>query len=212
MRKLLQVLIAFGFIEITFFSVIYATDLSKGIILDIPQETLERQFGKIPVSLLTHQDSVCMASYRFTADTLKVLAIMVEWSNRHGTYSRATFDSMLFSRNVYPGGSVADYYYEVSYGKLNVVGEVINWYNAGIYTPYFDFEDLFPVLDPTIDYSKYDGDHDGNVDAVIFIRSGNGQEDSQDWNDIWSYAMVYALGSGPGPYDGVRIPQMEYLS
>ena len=207
MRKLLQVLVVFGFVVLTVYAFSYAVDLSRGIILDIPQETLERQFGKVPVSQLTHQDSVAMASYRFTADTLKVLAIMVEWSNRHGTYSRATFDSMLFSRNVYPDGSVADYYYEVSYGKLNVVGDVINWYNAGIYTPYFDFEDLFPVLDPTIDYSRYDGDHDGNVDAVVFIRSGNGQEDSQDWNDIWSYAMVYSLGSGPGPYDDMYIPR-----
>ena len=207
LRRLLQVLVVFGFVVLTVYAFSYAVDLSRGIILDIPQEKLERQFGKVPASLLTHQDSVSMASYRFTADTLKVLAIMVDWSNRHGTYSRATFDSMLFSRNVYPGGSVADYYYEVSYGKLNVVGDVINWYNAGFYTPSFNFESLFPILDPVIDYSKYDGDEDGNVDAVIFIRSGNGQEDSQNWNDIWSYAMVYPLGSGPGPYDGMRIPR-----
>lgn len=207
MKRLFQVLISFWLIAMSGYRLTGAVDLSRGIILDIPPEKVEQQFGKIPVSQLSHQDSLSMASYRFTADTLKVLAIMVEWSNRYGTYSRATFDSLLFSRNVYPGGSVADYFYEVSYGKLNVTGDVINWYNAGSYDPYFDFEWLFPDLDPVIDYSKYDGDHDGNVDAVVFIRSGNGQEDSQDLNDIWSYAMVYALGSGPGPYDGVHIPR-----
>ncbi len=207
MRRVFLVFVVLGLVEVAFFAATYAVDLSRGVILDIPQERLERQFGKIPTSQLTREDSLAMASYRFTADTLKVLAVMVDWSNRHGIYSRETFDSMLFSRNVYPGGSVADYYYEVSYGKLNITGEVIDWYNAGIYTPYFDFENLFPELDLFIDYSQYDGDHDGNVDAVTFIRSGNGQEDSQDWYDIWSYAMVYALGSGPGPFDGVRIPR-----
>ncbi len=207
MKRFLRVFIICGLFLIAVPGLISAVDLSRGIILDIPQEKAESQFGKIPPSQLTPQDSSAMASFRFTGDTLKVLAIMVEWSNRRGTYSRETFDSLLFSRNVYPGGSVADYCYEVSYGKLNVVGEVRNWYNAGLYSAYYDFEKLFPILDPVIDYSQFDGNQDGDVDAVIFIRSGNGQEDSQDWNDIWSFAMVYSPGSGSGPYDGMRMPR-----
>jgi M6 family metalloprotease-like protein len=207
MKRLLQVLIICGFMIIAFYGIISAVDLSRGIILDVPLEEIESQFGKIPVSQLTRQDSLAMASYRFTGDTLKVLAVMVEWSNRRGTYSRETLDSLLFSRDVFPGGSVADYFYEVSYGKLNVVGEVRDWYNAGNYAVWFDFESLFPILDPVIDYSQFDGNHDGDVDAVVFIRSGNGKEDSQDWDDIWSYAYIYAPGSGPGPYDGMQIPR-----
>lgn len=207
MKTLLRVLTMCGLFLIAVPGLISAVNLSRGIILDIPEEKIESQFGKIPPSQLTPQDSSAMASFRFTGDTLKVLAIMVEWSNRKGAYSRETFDSLLFSRDVFPGGSVADYFYEVSYGKLNVVGEVRNWYNAGIYSGYYDFEDLFPILDPVIDYSQFDANHDGDVDAVIFIRSGNGQEDSQDYYDIWSYAMVYPPGSGPGPYDGVYMPR-----
>jgi M6 family metalloprotease-like protein len=207
MKTMLRVLTVCGLVLIAVPGLISAVDLSRGIILDIPQEKVESQFGKIPPSQLTTQDSSAMASFRFTGDTLKVLAIMVEWSNRKGTYSRETYDSLLFSRNVFPGGSVADYCYEVSYGKLNVVGEVRNWYNAGIYLGYYNFENLFPILDPVIDYSQFDGNQDGDVDAVIFIRSGNGQEDSQDENDIWSYAMVYSPGSGPGPYDGKHMPR-----
>jgi M6 family metalloprotease-like protein len=184
-----------------------AIDLSRGILLDVPQEKIESQFGKMPASQLTRQDSLALASYRFTADTLKVLAILVEWSNRHGTYSRGTFDSMFFSKNVLPKGSIADYFYEVSYGQANIAGEVIDWYNAGTYSPYFDFEQLFAILDPVIDYSQFDGDHNGDVDAVTFIRSGNGEEDSQNPNDIWSYTYVYPPGSGPGPFDGVHIPR-----
>ena len=183
----------------------YGVDLSRGIILDIPQERIESQLGRLPLSQLTREDSLKIASYRFTGDTVKVLAILVDWSNRPHTYPKETFDSLLFSRDVFPRGSVADYYYEVSYGQVNVVGEARNWYNAGTYTPWFDFELLLYILDPVIDYSQFDANHDGDVDAVTFIRSRNGMEDSQNPNDIWSYAMVYPPGSGPGPFDGVYV-------
>jgi M6 family metalloprotease-like protein len=184
-----------------------AVDLSRGIVLDIPDNIAAAQFKQVPISRLTREDSAAISSYRFTADTLKVLAILVRWIDRPNTYSRATFDSMLFSRNVYPGGSVADYYNEVSYGKLVVVGDVREWYTASGYNSGYNFEQLLTELNPVIDFSKYDGDHNGDVDACIFIRSGNGQEDSRDYNDIWSYAMVYQPGGGPGPFDGMMVPR-----
>jgi M6 family metalloprotease-like protein len=183
-----------------------AADLSKAVILDVPDSKIESQFGKLPPSQLTREDSLAIASYRFTGDTLKVLAILVEWQDRPGTYAKEDFDSLLFSRGYLPGGSVADYYYEVSYGRLYVTGEVIDWCNVGYYDPGFDFEPLFFLLDDQIDYSQFDANHDGDVDAAVFIRSGNGEEDSGDPNDIWSYAYHYSPGHGPGPYDGVHIP------
>ena len=182
-----------------------AIDFSKGMILDVPQNIMDKQFGKIPASQLTRQDSIDIASFRFTSDTLKVLAILVKWTDRPNTYSKLTFDSLLFSRNVFPGGSVADYFYEVSYGKAIVVGQVIDWCKVGMYNPNYNFENLLPLLDPIIDYSQFDGNHDGDVDAVVFIRAGNGQEDSHNTNDIWSYAIVDPPGSGPGPFDGVHV-------
>lgn len=183
----------------------FAIDLSRSILLDIPPEKAEEQFGKLPPSQLTREDSIQMSSYRFTADTLKVLVIMVDWINRPHTYPRQTLDSLLFSRDFLPDGSVADYYHEVSYGQVTVVGQVVDWYNAGLYSGWFWFEDLLYYLDPVIDYSQFDGDGNGDVDAVTFLRSGNGEEDSQDPNDIWSYAMIYGEGEGPGPFDGVYV-------
>lgn len=205
MKRLVQIFVICVLAALMFPAFASAIDFSRGMILDVPQEVMERQFGKMPASQLTRQDSLDMAQYRFTADTLKILAILVEWDNRLHTYPKETFDSLLFSRDVFPGGSVADYFYEVSYGKAIVVGQVMNWYNAGWYTPYYDFEDLLPVLDPVIDYSQFDGDNDGDVDAVVFVRTGNGQENSHNTNDIWSYAYVYPPGSGPGPFDGMYV-------
>ena len=91
-----------------------AADLSRSMVYDLPRQEIEKWPGLAPGSQLTREDSLAIAAYRFDGDTAKVLAIMVEWIDRPGTYSQATFDSMLFSRDVYPGGSVADYYYEVS--------------------------------------------------------------------------------------------------
>ncbi len=185
----------------------HALDLSKSVILDIPDEIMTRQFGRIPPSQLTYEEQAAMDGFRYTGDTLRVLAVLVEWSNRVHTYSRGAFDTLLFSRNVLPYGSVADYFHEVSYGKMTVVGEVRDWYNAGMYYGgYYDFQSLMATLDPQIDYSQYDGNDDGDVDAVLFIRSGTGQEDSHDTWDIWSYAIVGSPGTGPS-YDGKHIPR-----
>ena len=207
MKKLVIVSLICGLIVTLVPGSSSAIDLSRGILLDIPEEKAEEQFGKLPASQLTEEELTRMSSYRFTADTLKVLAIMVEWINRPGTYPKETFDSLFFSRDFMPGGSIADYYYEVSYGQAIVVGEVIDWYDAGFYSGWFWFEDLFAILDPVIDYSQFDGDNNGDVDIAVFIRSGNGEEDSQDSWDIWSYAMIYPEGEGPGPFDGMHIPR-----
>jgi M6 family metalloprotease-like protein len=182
-----------------------AIDLSKGILLDIPDDVASRQFGKMPPSALTPDELEAIASFRFLADTLRLLVVPVEWNNRPHTWPVATIDSMLFSRNEYPGGSMADYFHEVSYGKAVVVGDVLDWYNAGTYTSYFDFEDILPAIDAMVDFSQYDGNDDGDVDAVIFLRAGTGEEDSQNPEDIWSYAFVYGPNGGPGPYDGKYI-------
>jgi M6 family metalloprotease-like protein len=185
----------------------YAVDLSKSVILDVPNEVMAKQFGKIPPLQLTPQEKAALDDFRYAGDTLKVLAILLDWSNRPHTYSRQTFDTLLFSRNVLPYGSVADYYHEVSYGKMAVVGEVIEWYNAGMYYGGYDFLSLLQTLDTQIDYSRFDGNNDGDVDAVLFIRSGTGQEDSHDPQDIWSYAVVGSPGTGAGPFDGKHVPR-----
>ncbi len=181
-----------------------AGDITRAIVYDAPREQLKAA-GLTPGSNLSAADSAAISSYRYDGDTMKVLVILVDWDNVPATYSRETIDSMLFSRNVYPGGSLADYFDEVSYDQLAVVGTVLDWYNAGHYAGGYDFESLLPVLDPIVDFSQYDGNNDGVVDGVIFLHSGNGQEDSHNTNDIWSYAMVYPLGNGPGPFDGVHV-------
>ena len=183
---------------------LHAVDLAHSIVYDVPADRMV-QFGRIPPSLLTAEDSASIASFRFAADTFKVLAILVEWDTRISLYPREVLDSLIFSRDALPAGSVADYFDEVSYGTVHLTGSATDWYSAGAYNAGFDFEPILYDLDPVIDYSQYDGNHDGIVDAVVFVRAGTGQEDTHDFDDIWSYAVSYFPGGGPGPFDGVRV-------
>ncbi len=190
---------------IIFMSVANASDQSRVIIHDVPDEIMERQFENLPPSQLSRQDSIDIGNYRFEGETFKVLVILVNWAARPETYSVETFDSLFFSRDIYPGGSIADYFDEVSYGQISIEGDVYGWTPGGVYTPSYYFEPLLYDLDQVIDFSQYDGNGDGVVDAVIFIRSGNGEEDSGNPFDIWSYAYSYPMGYGPGPFDGVMV-------
>jgi len=183
-------------------------DIGRAIVYDVPDAAMMRCFGEQPGAKLSAEMMKEMAAYRFDGDSLKILVILLQWTDRPGAYSQATFDSIFFSHGVYPGGSVADYFEESSYNQVAVTGDVRDWYTDGAYDPnyyYPDMEDVLADLDPVVDYSQYDGNNDGIADAVIFLRSGNGQEDSGDLNDIWSFALSYYPGYGPGPYDGIMI-------
>jgi M6 family metalloprotease-like protein len=182
-------------------------DPSRAIIHDLPDTYQQRVPGRGPGSQLTPEDSLTIMNYRFAADTVRLLAILVEWWDRPGTYPREAFDSMLFSRDIWPSGSLADYYDEVSYGQVVLTGEVVGWHTEMDYANFqwWEFEDILPDLDPTLDFSQFDGNNDGDVDAVVFIRSGTGQEDTGNPDDIWSFALSYPPHGGPGPFDGVYV-------
>jgi M6 family metalloprotease-like protein len=184
-----------------------AVDLSKGFMLDIPRDIAAQQMGRALVSTMTPEDSLAVTSFRFSGDTLRLLAVLVDWNDRPHLWSPAKFDSLLFSQNVWPGGSVRDYIWECSYGQVVTTGTVIGWIDGGDYNSGYDFGSLFSVLDATVDFTQYDGDHNGDVDAVVFIRSRTGMEDTGNPNDIWSYAYIFPPHSGWGPHDGMWIPR-----
>jgi len=204
-----NVLIIFLFMLIVFsLSGAMASDFSKAIIFDVPHDAAVTRFGPDYGSALTPEEQAEIMSYQFSGDTLKILIILVDWWDRPETYSAETFDTVFLSRGLFPPGSVAEYFNEVSYGQMTVTGDIYGWHNLGFYSSGMNMEDIIASLDPYIDYSQFDGDGDGNADAVIFIHAGNGQEDTGDPNDIWSHALLYPEGYAPGPYDGKKFPRL----
>ncbi len=138
-----------------------------------------------------------------------VLVILADfWDNTADTfnYSQSHYEDMLFSSDSYPTGSMRDYYLENSYGQLDVTGTVSIWlrmphpysyyvsgqYGFGTYPNNVQglVEDAVLEADSSIDFSVFDTDDDGFVDALAVVHAGPGAEATGNYNDIWSHMWV----------------------
>ncbi len=88
-----------------------------------------------------------------------------------------------------PSGSIKAVYAENSYGQLNLVSDVTGWVNlpqteqfyaggqSGLtFTIHTAIREALDIADLTIDFSQFDKDGDGWVDAISFVHSGFGAE------------------------------------
>ena len=140
-------------------------------------------------------------------DTLKPIVICVDFDDNPHSHDTSEFSLLLFSKDfAHPTGSMRDYYMENSYGKLDLVGGVTGWYrmpeNYSYYVgpkwgtgPYPNnaqklAEDAVDSADLYIDFSDYDHDGDGWVDALIIVHAGPGAEETGHDDDIWSHKWV----------------------
>jgi M6 family metalloprotease-like protein len=100
-----------------------------------------------------------------------------------------------------PTGSVRDFYLENSYGALAIDSTVVGWLdvpnsetyyangNSGLTTLTWDLiTDGLSAADPLVDFSDFDDDGDGWVDAITFLHSGYGAE----WGGTDQYGTDYA--------------------
>lgn len=154
------------------------------------------------------------------ADSFKTLAILVQYSDKPSQVDPADFDTLLYELN---RGSVRDFYLECSYGTLDMitvnlpsstgwqtVPQTANYYaNGESGLGSFSYpnnaqklvEDAIAAADPLINFSDYDNDNDGKLDALMIIHTGPGAEFSGDSTDIWSHKW----GITPQNRDGVQI-------
>ena len=149
----------------------------------------------------------------------KALCIMVDFSDNPGVTASTEFDTLVFAAQT---GTVRDYYNEVSYGRIDLVTvnlpSSLNWKRAPLtYAYYVDnnygtdspyphntqklCEDLVDLVDAQIDFSEYDNDGDGYVDALLITHAGPGAEYTGQRTDIWSHKWSIA----PRNRDGVSI-------
>ena len=135
------------------------------------------------------------------------IVLLVDFSDCAATRRQTDINDMLFSSGTYPSGSMRDFYREVSYGKLDVTGQVSGagggWYRAPHPKTYYTggnygfgnypqnaqklVEDVVGLAAPFIDFSRYDGDGDSVVEALIVIAAGSGAERTGNVNDLWSH-------------------------
>ena len=141
--------------------------------------------------------------------TKRAIVLLVDFSDAAGGTSQSHYDDMLFSAGSYASGSMRDYYREVSYNKLDVVGDVIGqggptagWFRAPRTKSYYTdgnfgfnaypknaqkcVEDALDLAG-TFNFAPYDNDGDGFVEALIIICAGTGGEVTGNPGDFWSH-------------------------
>lgn len=156
------------------------------------------------------------------SSTEKVVVIPIEFQDvvHNPGHDMDDLNNRTFSLE--PGfRSMNNYFNEVSRGRLNLTGDVGPWvqsaYNMSEYGD--DGPGTYPddangpvwrlvveaiqLVDPFVDFSEYDTDLDGQVDHLIVVHAGQGQEAlGGSETDIWSHH--WAVGELVMA-DGVRV-------
>ncbi len=149
----------------------------------------------------------------------KAIALLVRFTDHPSQVAATYFDNLIFGTT---GNTLNDFYQEVSYGSLDIVTvslpSSVGWMQMPqTYAYYVDgqhgfgwwphnaqklTEDAVAAANPYVNFSQYDNDGDGTVDALFVIHSGRGAEYSGSDNDIWSHAWSCVID----PYvDGVWV-------
>jgi len=117
--------------------------------------------------------------------------------------------------------SVSSYYQQSSFGKLNLTFNVVTKYttdyNASYYQQHDTDGDQYAIreamndLDSSIDYSHYDTNGDGAIDAVIFVYSRPYDGDIDLWW-AWVYDAEYGVADSVENVDGVDLEYYMWVS
>ena len=153
------------------------------------------------------------------AGTLRVVVVLVQFSDKALTQTREHFEELFFSTGALPNGSVREYYREVTDNLVDIVGEVVGPYTlpkrlveytngasgTGLMQPNARTMalDTAQASNADVDFSIYDNDQDGFVDAFIVVHAGKGAENTGSVNDLWSHKWV--LPNGSFDADGTKI-------
>ena len=142
--------------------------------------------------------------------TVNVIVVLVDFPDQAMTRSREELDELFFSTGALTTGSVKEYFADVSSGLIDLQGQVVGPYRlplamsayangeSGIGFPLPSArtmaEDAAKAADADIDFSPYDNDGDGFVDAFVVVHAGTGGEVTLDPDHIWSHKWVLAGG------------------
>lgn len=136
---------------------------------------------------------------------VRVAVVLADFSDRAMTVSNQDVERLFFSVGVMPDGSVKEYFRDVTNNLIDLTGVVVGpvrlpatlaWYannNFGIGRPTgtpranIMAQDAAVLADPLVDFSTYDNDGNGMIDAFIVVHAGGGGESTGSPGDIWSH-------------------------
>ncbi len=159
----------------------------------IPVEEHSELF--IPRSMPTHGEG-------------KIAVFLIDFPDYRNENPVATveyYDRMYFNGGVsnnWDDISVADFYEQQSYGKLRLSGQVFDWYTAAHERSYYDDRKVELVTEVAeyyraqgVDFSQFDGDNDGVIDAIVYHFAG---ETTSNRNTPWYPGLCMHWGGTIG--------------
>ncbi len=172
-----------------------------------------------PISLYDSSPIPNLNSTR--TDTFHVPLILVEFPDNEATHDSLEFELLMNQQgynhlNYENTGSFRDYYQEISYDQFLPISEVTNWFAAPNNHSHYSYSNpdgysnvralvrflVDELEEQGFDWSKFDNDGDGYVDALNVLHQGPGAEQG-DHSNIWSHK--WNLGSLSVSYDDVII-------
>ncbi|MEP7322878.1 MAG: M6 family metalloprotease domain-containing protein [Saprospiraceae bacterium] len=148
--------------------------------------------------------------------TVRIAVILVDFSDKRMNTPKSHFEDLFFSTGKISTGSVKEYFKEVTNNKIDIQGQVVGPYRmpktlnqyahgeagTGVAAPNARTmaRDAAIKANPAINFTPFDNDGDGYVDAFIVIHAGTGGEVSGNPGDIWSHKWV--LEGSPYTADG----------
>lgn len=169
---------------------------------------------------------------RPTTGTLRILVLLVDFSDNRGNRPAEDVRAMLFARGTYPSGSMYDFYRENSYDQLQVDGEVVGWLRlphpyayyvngeSGTSDTHYPHnaqkmvEDALAEAVKTVDLSRFDADGDKFVDGLFVVHAGPGAEADPDqttratkiWSHQWNISQPFR-SNGVTAYAYLTVPE-----
>ena len=152
---------------------------------------------------------------------IHAIALLVDFSDNKGARSAKDFEKLLFDKA--KQNSMTNFYRQLSYGALDVTGEVIGYVRAPQPYSYYTatesgtgsnypqntpglLNDALTVFCQNDNLTRFDTDKDGFVDAIFLIHAGRGAEaepnPTKRKNMIWSHKWTL-----PQPFvnQGVKV-------
>ncbi len=221
--SVIGLIVAFVFL-LPRFSVCRGMPLSEKVISEIKGLSDERAAELLYVPEWARHETMQSRTMPVTERSSVFLLVDFDDNEHDPLHDWGSYDEMIFSEDTFPTGSMKDYYDEISYEQFTLSGEIApEWFRVPqTYAYYVDgqrgfgsyprnaqkmVEDAIAAADPSVDFSEYDCDSDGYVDALFVVHAGPGYEETGNQNMIHSH-MSSLRWSPNGAYetdDGVSV-------
>ncbi|MFA6583588.1 MAG: fibronectin type III domain-containing protein, partial [Elusimicrobiaceae bacterium] len=171
-----------------------------------------RQLSKMSVSLSKNTvESAPPPALRGvpTSGNVRPVVLLIDFIDATHTISSAAVANGLFGTSGGAYGSLRNYYYNSSYGKLELSGGlVLGWQKllmrrSSVAGTKAERENIIKTAlanyAGSVDFSQYDSDGDGYVDDLIVVWSG----DNGGWGDFW-WSYTDTIVDASFTYNGVK--------